>query len=154
MGNRAKKKDMMDLAIHIVHETGSMHPRKDPVDVALKVSRTMEMSSVETESFLMGISAARHFPADQGTLEDVRNTLFENPEYGFLEDIGKLVGSRTEALKLEYFKFIEAKPKKNVNRGGESKPNFSWAGALKELGKKVGSVDLQHKSSEMRSGGK
>ena len=74
MENRPARKDMMDLAIHIVHETVSLRPPKDPVEIALKVSRTMEMSSIETESLLMGISAARMFPADPDTLDDVRRT--------------------------------------------------------------------------------
>jgi len=31
------------------------------------------------------------------------------------------------------------------------KPKFVWAGALKDLGEKMGSVEWQHKLSEMRN---
>ena len=56
-------------------------------------------------------------------------------------------------LQQEVEDFVEFLVEKRL-KSPRGKPNFGWAGALKDLRGRYTSVELQHKISEWRIGGK
>jgi len=69
----------------------------------------------------------------------------------------KLLEEKIKELPPEFQKevkdFVDFLHEKRMEKP-RSKPQFKWAGALKELRDKYTSVELQHKISEWRIGGK
>ena len=65
----------------------------------------------------------------------------------------KKIRQLPEDLQEEVEDFIDFLLKKRAKRP-RSKPTFSWAGTLKDLRDQYTSVELQHKVSEWRIGGK
>jgi hypothetical protein len=55
-------------------------------------------------------------------------------------------------LQEEVQDFVEFLLEKQA-RKAKRKPELNWAGALKDLGERYGSVELQHKIAEWRIGG-
>lgn len=71
-----------------------------------------------------------------------------------MKSLKDLIERLSPELQQEVMDFVEfLLNKRNKNKKKEGKPEFKWAGALKELSKQYTSVELQHKISEWRIGG-
>jgi len=70
-----------------------------------------------------------------------------------MEDIADRIKELPPELQQEVEDFIEFLREKRLKRT-RGKPNFGWAGALKDLRDQCTSVELQHKISEWRIGEK
>jgi hypothetical protein len=68
-----------------------------------------------------------------------------------MQTLKELIDNLPPELQEEVRDFIEFLLEKKV-RKKKQKPEFNWAGALKELGNNYTSVDLQHKISRWRIG--
>ena len=68
-----------------------------------------------------------------------------------MKELEEMVRELPPELQQEVKDFVESLIEKRLRRS-RGKPNFSWAGALKELRDHYSSVELQHKISEWRIG--
>ena len=68
-----------------------------------------------------------------------------------MSELTELVEQLPPDLQEELKDFAKFLVEKRV-RKAEGKPNFQWAGALRELRDKYTSVELQHKLAEWRAG--
>jgi hypothetical protein len=69
-----------------------------------------------------------------------------------MSTLKELIGRLIPELQEEVQDFVEFLLEKRA-RKAKRKPELNWAGALKDLGERYGSVELQHKIAEWRIGG-
>ena len=68
-----------------------------------------------------------------------------------MKNIEEMIKNLPPDLQHEVKDFVEFLFEKHLKKN-KSKPNFSWAGALKDLKEQYSSVELQHKISDWRIG--
>ena len=70
-----------------------------------------------------------------------------------MKNATELIKELPPEIRREVEDFVDFLMKKRVKKA-RGKPRFNWAGALKDLRNQYTSVELQHKISEWRIGGK
>jgi hypothetical protein len=69
-----------------------------------------------------------------------------------MQSLKELIEQLPPELQQEVQDFVEFLLEKRA-RKPKRKPKFDWAGALKDLGERYSSTELQHKIAEWRIGG-
>jgi hypothetical protein len=82
-GGRDMKYSLADMGIYIVvHAKG-----RDPRELGCAVARKLHLHSIDTESLLTMIYAAKHFGIDDDIKEEVERDISKSPVYAQLNEL-------------------------------------------------------------------
>lgn len=74
---------LMDMAIYIVTHA----EKRDPLTLGAHIARKLRWHSIDTESLLTGIYAAKHFGVDDDLKEQAEQIIPKTPVYKTLTEV-------------------------------------------------------------------